>query len=125
MIRTKTNGSMLSLLYKPLCVVLLLLGLFGLIRLRSNVVAVNYDIRNLEEKKTEAIKNMKLLLAERSKYASLEKVAASFESDIRGGEEVSNAAGNNLFGNRVRVIHIKKNKGLQPYRASLDEAARK
>jgi hypothetical protein len=124
MIRTKTNGSMLSLLYRPLCVVLLLLGLFGLIRLRSNVVAVNYDIRNLEEKKTEAISNMKLLLAERSKYASLEKVAASFESDIRGGE-VSNAAGDNLFGNRVRVIHIMKNKGLQPYRASLDEAVRK
>ena len=115
---------MLSLLYRPLCVVLLLLGLFGLIRLRSNVVAINYDIRNLEEKKTEAIKNMKLLLAERSKYASLEKVAASFEDDVRSGE-VSNAAGNNLFGNRVRVIHIKKNKGLQPYRASLDEAVRK
>jgi len=124
MIHTKTNGSMLSLLYKPLCVVLLLLGLFGLIRLRSNVVAVNYDIRNLEEKKTEAIRNMKLLLAERSKYSSLEKVAASFESDIRGGE-VSNASGDNLFGNRVRVIHIMKNKGLQPYRASLDEAVRK
>lgn len=124
MIRTKTNGSMLSLLYKPLCVMLLLLGLFGLIRLRSNVVAVNYDIRNLEEKKTEAIKNMKLLLAERSKYASLEKVAASFENDVRG-REVSNAADNNLFGNRVRVIHIKKNKGLQPYRASLDEVVRK
>lgn len=124
MIRTKTDGSMLSLLYRPLCVVLLLLGLFGLIRLRSNVVAVNYDIRNLEEKKTEAIKNMKLLLAERSKYASLEKVAASFENDVRGGE-VCNAAGDNLFGNRVRVIHIKKNKGLQPYRASLNEAVRK
>ena len=124
MIRTKTDGSMLSLLYRPLCVMFLLLGLFGLILLISIVVAVNYDIRNLEEKKTEAIKNMKLMLAERSKYASLEKVAASFQNDIRGGE-INNTTGDNLFGNRVRVIHIKKDRNLQPYRASFNEAVRK
>lgn len=124
MIRTKTNDSMVSLLYKPLCVVLLLLGLFGLIRLRSNVVAANYDIRNLEEKKTEALKTMKVLLAERSKYASLENIAASFTNDIHGGK-VRVDHGHNLFGNRVRVIHIRKDKGLHTYRVSLKETARK
>ena len=124
MIRTKTDDSMVSLLYKPLCVVLLLLGLFGLIRLRSNVVAMNYDIRNLEEKKTEALKTMKVLLAERSKYASLENIAASFTNDIHGGK-VSSKPGYNLFGNRVRVIHIKKDKGPHTYRVSLKKTGRK
>ena len=125
MIRTKTNSGMVSLLYKPLCILLLLAGLFGLIRLRSTVVAANYDIRNLEEKKTEAIKNMKLLLAERSKYASLEKVAASFQTDTQGKEISTASNDNNLFGNRVRVVHIKKNKGVQPYKASLEKEGRK
>jgi hypothetical protein len=115
---------MVSLLYKPLCVALLLLGLFGLIRLRSNVVAVNYDIRNLEEKKTEALKTMKVLLAERSKYASLENIAASFTNDIHGGK-VGIDPGYNLFGNRVRVIHIKKDNGPHTYRVSLKETVRK
>jgi hypothetical protein len=123
-IRTKTDDSMISLLYRPLCVVLLLLGLFGLIRLRSNVVAVNYDIRNLEEKKTEALTTMKVLLAERSKYASLENIAASFTNDTHGGK-VGIEPGYNPFGNRVRVIHIKKDKGLHTYRVSLKEKGRK
>ncbi len=123
MIHTKTSGGVLSLLYKPLCVALLLLGLFGLVRLRSNVVALHYEIRNLEEKKTEAVKNTKLLLAERAKFASLDKIAAAFQDDR--GEKVVSSAGENLFGNRVRVVHVKRNNGPQPYRASLDETVRK
>lgn len=116
MIRTRTGG-MLSLVYKPLCVFLVILGLFGLVRLRSAVLATNYDIRNLEEKKTEVLNDTKLLLAERSKYASLEKIAASFSET--SGKSGLTTAGENLFGNRVRVIHIRKSTGPQPYKASL------
>lgn len=116
MIRSRSGG-ILSLFLKPLLILLVIVAMFGLVRLRSAVVAVNYEIRNLEEKKAEGLKNMKLLLAERSKYASLENLAASFSEsavNTKGGP-----GGENLFGNRIRVIHIRRGAGPQPYRASL------
>lgn len=117
MIGTKTDTNMLSLLYKPLCVVILLLGLFGLIWLRSNVVTVAYDLRNLEEKKMESLKERNILLAERAKLMSIEKIGASFRGSMH--ESAAVAAGENMFSNRVRVIHIKKDGIPGPYRASL------
>lgn len=117
MIGTKTCDNMLSLLYKPLCVVVLLAGLFGLIWLRSSVVAIAYDLRNLEEKKMDSLTDRKVLLAERAKLMSLEKIDASFRGSYQAGTRL--AAGENMFSNRVRVIHIKKNKTPGTYKASL------
>jgi hypothetical protein len=117
MICAKTDGNMLSLLYKPLCVVILLSGLFGLIWLRSGVVTTAYDLRNLEEKKMESLKETKILLAERAKLMSLEKIDASFRGNVKG--ETRLATGENMFSNRVRVIHIKRNSVPGTYRASL------
>ncbi len=117
MICAKTGGNMLSLLYKPLCVVILLLGLFGLVWLRSGVVTTAYDLRNLEEKKMESLKETKLLLAERAKLMSLEKIDASFRGSMKG--EARLATAENMFSNRVRVIHIKRNSVPGLYRASL------
>ena len=117
MIRTKTNGNVLSLLYKPLCVVILLSGLFGLIWLRSGVVTTAYDLRNIEEKKMASLKDRKILLAERAKLMSLEKIDASFRGRVQGDTRL--AAGENMFSNRVRVIHIKKNNVPGTFRVSL------
>ncbi len=117
MIGTKTDGNMLSLLYKPLCVVILLLGLFGLIWLRSSVVTIAYDLRNLEEKKMDSLKERNILLAERAKLMSIEKIEASFHGGVNEGVRL--ASGENMFSNRVRVIHIKRNHAPAPYRASL------
>ncbi len=118
MMRAKSNSGVLSLVCKPLFILLILVSLFGLVRLRSAVLAVNYDIRNLEEKKTEALKDMKLLMAERSKFASLERIAASFKGD--GLDLKVNSATNNFFGNRVRVIHITRNKGPEAVKTALE-----
>ncbi len=117
MIGAKTYGNMVSLLYKPLCAVILLLCLFGLIWLRSGVVTVAYDLRNLEEKKMESLKERNILLAERAKLMSLEKIGASFRSGTQGNATL--AAGENIFSNRVRVIHVRRNATPGPYRASL------
>lgn len=114
---TKTDSNMLSFLYKPLCVVILLSGLFGLIWLRSGVVTTAYDLRNLEEKKMESLKETKILLAERAKLMSLEKIDASFRGNVKG--ETRLVTGENMFSNRVRVIHIKRNSVPGTYRASL------
>ncbi len=117
MICTKTDSNMLSLLYKPLCVVILLSGLFGLIWLRSGVVTIAYDLRNLEEKKMDSLKDRKILLAERAKLMSLEKIDASFRGNLQA--ETRLAAGDNMFSNRVRVIHIKRNSVPGTYKVSL------
>jgi len=116
MMRTHGRSNVLSLFYKPLFIVFLLVGLFGLIWLRSSVVAIHYDIRSLEEKKMESLKEMKILLAERAKAMSLEKLDVSFRGDIRGEKQY---AGGYIFPDRVKVIHIKRNRGPVPYRASL------
>ncbi|MDA8241313.1 MAG: hypothetical protein M0Z67_13205 [Nitrospiraceae bacterium] len=117
MIGSKTDANMLSLLYKPLCAVILLLGLFGLIWLRSSVVAIAYDLRNLEENKMGSLNDRNILLAERAKLMSIEKIDASFRGSTQ--ENARLAAGENMFSNRVRVIHIKRNTMPGPYRASL------
>ncbi len=117
MIGSKTDANMLSLLYKPLCAVILLLGLFGLIWLRSSVVAIAYDLRNLEENKMGSLNDRNILLAERAKLMSIEKIDASFRGSTQGNAGL--AAGENMFSNRVRVIHIKRNAVPGPYRASL------
>lgn len=118
MMRTKTDSNMLSFLYKPLCVVFLLISLFGLVWLRSGIVATAYELRTLEEKKMSALKDMKMLLAERANHMSLQKMSASFKENTRGNNVYASA--DSFFQNRVRVIHMKKNKGAVPYKASLE-----
>lgn len=122
MMHAKTNSNMLSFVYKPLFVVLMLLGLFSLIWLRSHVVKTAYDLRNLEVKKMEALKDMKMLLAERAKLMSLEKVNASFKGKIQDGTVY---ASNLVFPDRVRVVHIKRNSKTEAYKASLEVKSEK
>jgi hypothetical protein len=121
MMHTKTNGNMLSLFHKPLCIACLLFGLFGLIWLRSSVVAVAYDLRNIEEKKMEVLKDRKALLADRARIMSLGKIDVSFR-DAQGEGKYASAY---IFPDRVRVIHIKRNKGPEPYRASIEIGSKK
>lgn len=118
MMRTKTNQNMLSFLHKPLCMVLLLFSLFGLIWLRSNVASLAYELRSLEEKKTEALKDMKFSLAERAKLMSLEKIDASFKGSIQGDTVYANSG--YVFPDRVRVVHIQQNRRPEALKASLE-----
>lgn len=118
MMRTKINYNMLSLLHKPLCIAFLLFGLFGLVWLRSSIVTVAYELRNLEEEKMDTLKDMKMLLAERAKLMSLEKIDASFRGNIQGDSVYANSG--YVFPDRVRVVHIKRNKRPEPFKASLE-----
>jgi hypothetical protein len=117
MMHTKTNANMLSFFYKPLCIAFLLFGLFGLIWLRSSIVKVAYDLRNLEEKKIAALTDRKALLADRAELMSLGKIDASFRKTDQTGDKY---AGGYIFPDRVRVIHIKRNQGPESYRAALE-----
>jgi hypothetical protein len=118
MMHAKTNSNMLLFFYKPLFAVLMLLGLFSLIWLRSHVVKTAYDLRNLEVKKMEALKDMKMLLAERARLMSLEKVNASFKGKIQAGTVY--ASNNYIFPDRAKVVHIKRNGKTEALKASLE-----
>ncbi len=117
MIRPKENSNMLSLLYKPLLVACLVLGLFGLVWLRARIVAVNYEIHSIEEKKMGALTDMKLLLADRAKLMSLAKIETSVRSTASNERYADNGY---IFPDRIKVVHVKRSKGVTPYNVSLD-----
>lgn len=114
----RTSSDFWSFVYKPLCVVLLLCGLFGLVWLRSSVVSMAYDLRTLEEKRLEGLKDMKILLADRSRFISLANIGPSFQEKDKG--EYKPVSGGFVFPDRVKVIHVKAHKGPEAYKASLE-----
>ncbi|MGB9715277.1 MAG: hypothetical protein ACPL1G_02520 [Thermodesulfovibrionales bacterium] len=96
-------------LLKPLCIVLLLIANFGLIWLKSNVISLEYNISNLEKKKEECLRERKILFAERANLQSFEVINSSLSEDYGF-----------VFPNRVKVIHVKRQKLPQPYSVSME-----
>ena len=110
MIRLGRRKNITSFLFKPLCIVLFLIGQFSLVWLKSNVLTLEYKIGVLEKMKAEHIKERRLLLAEKVGLQSLERLeASSMESDSF------------VFPDRVKVIHVKRQGGSLPHKASLDK----
>ena len=114
----RARNDFLSFIYKPVCIILLLFGLFGLVWLRSSVVAISYNLRTLEEKKTASLKEMKMLLADRAKVISLASIGSSFQG--RGNGAYKHVSSGYVFPDRVKVIHVKKHTGPETYKASLE-----
>jgi hypothetical protein len=120
MMRMKAEGSIASLFYKPLCVMLLLAGLFCLIWLRSSIVSMTYSLRALEEKTMDARKDMKLLLAERANYMAVAKVSASVRESSHILAGVSGPAESGyVMPDRTKVVMVRKNNAAEPRKASL------
>lgn len=117
MIRGK-DGSMLTVLCKPLCIILLVIGLFALVWLRSNIVQSSYEIRKLEESRMESLKNMNVLLAERARLMSLEYIDESLRKNNKNKKIY--AQRRYVFPDRVRVVQVKRSRGAEPYKATLD-----
>lgn len=118
----RSNNDFLDFIYKPLCIVILLFGLFGMVWLRAGVVSISYDLRNLEEKKMEALKNKKMLLAHRSKVISLANISSTLQSRGHGQDngDYKRVSSGYVFPDRVKVIHVKKRTGPGTYKASLE-----
>lgn len=114
----RAHNDFLSFVFKPVCIIILLSGLFGMVWLRSGVVSVSYDLRSLEEKKMESLKEMKTLLAARSRAISLANIGLSFQGlDIGDNKRVSSGY---VFPDRAKVIHVKRRTGPETYKASLE-----
>jgi hypothetical protein len=106
----KCRMNILSCIVKPLLVGLLIFGVFSLVYLRSGFVRLEYGIGDLEKKKMEYLRERKMLLAEKSSLLSFEKLEASY-SDNEGF----------ILPDRVKVIHLSKEKRYLPYKASLEK----
>jgi hypothetical protein len=110
MIRTGSKGNMVFFIVKTICVVLLMFSLFGLVWLKSNVVSLEYKISILEKKKEDHLKDRRILLAKKAGLQSFE----TLQSSLRENQGF-------VFPDRVRVIHVKRQKGSLPYKASLEK----
>ncbi len=98
-----------SIILRPLLIVLLLVGVFGLVYLRSSVMTLEYSLGDLEKTRRNYLREGKMLLAEKTSLLSFERVEASL-SRSRGF----------VLPARIRVIHVKNRKETLPYNASLE-----
>lgn len=87
-----------------------LIGVFGLVYLRSSIVHVEYSLGELERKKAECMRDRKLLLAEKTSLLSF----ARFESP----EHEENGF---ILPDRIKVVHIGKNMRSLPRQAALKQ----
>jgi len=92
----------------PLAVGLLLFGIFSIVWLRSSVRTVEYSIAQLDNKRMETLKERKMLMAEKASLLSIQNVKNT--SDGKLGL---------VFPDRVKVIYVKREGGVTPYKASL------
>jgi hypothetical protein len=105
----KNPGNILSFFIKPLLVAVIISGIFGLVYLRSGFLQLEYNLSDLEKKKMQCLRERKMLLAERTSLLSF----AKFEGSRHGTEGF-------VLPERVKVIHSSKQKGVQPYKTSLE-----
>jgi len=109
MIRTGSGRNMLTFIFNLLFVAILIGGVFSLVYLKSSVMKLEYTLGDLEKTKMNYLRERKTLLAEKTRLLSVEK----FEASLDGNP-------NFVFPDRIRVIHLKKQKGYLPHKASLE-----
>jgi hypothetical protein len=98
-----------SIILRPLLIALLIVGVFGLVYLRSSVMTLEYSLGDLEKTRRNYLRERKMLLAEKTSLLSFERVEAS----------LSRSHGF-VLPDRIRVIHVKNRKETLPYNASLE-----
>jgi hypothetical protein len=108
----KSGINLLLFLCKPLLIAFLIVGVFGLVYLRSSFVKLEYSLGDLEKKKMNCLKERKMLLAEKTKLLSYAKLEAS----------PSDGEGFSLPDRRMKVVYLTKQKNTLPYKASLERS---
>ena len=102
------NGSdVLSYLFKGLACLVVIIGFFGLIWLRSSVISVEYELGALQEEHWGVLRERMQLMADRAALFSDEEVGTVAVSKL--GME---------FPDRTKVFYVKRDRGNIPYEAS-------
>ena len=110
MIHTGKDNLLFPGILKLFIVVLLMLGMFGIVYLRSSVMKIEYTIGELEKTKMNYLKERKMLIAEKTSLLSYEKIEASLNSN----QEF-------ILPDRIMVIHVKKEERGSPYKTAVVE----
>lgn len=117
--RRSKKGGMFSWAYKPLCFAVVLFGLFSLVWLRSSVTTAEYSIRDLEDRRTSALKEQKTLMAERSKLMAIANIDLPGQGQTQGDRKLVSTG--YVFPDRVKVINVTMTKGPEAYKASFSK----
>lgn len=106
----RRSVNILAFILKPLLIAFLIFAVFGLVYLRSSFVKLEYSLGDLEKKKTDCMRERKMLIAERTSLLSF----AKFESSRNELDQF-------VLPDRVKVIHVDRQRGRLPYKVSLDK----
>ncbi|KPK45547.1 MAG: hypothetical protein AMK74_03075 [Nitrospira bacterium SM23_35] len=106
----KTRMSLAMLVLRPVMVILLFAGVFGLVYLRSNVTKLEYSLGELEKKKVHCLRDRKMLFAEKTSQLSFARLESS--ADDRDGF---------VLPDRLQVVHVSKDTRSLPRLASLKQ----
>lgn len=106
MIRKRRNKLVGAL--KPLSLIVLLFSLFAVVWVSSNVVSVEYRLTELEKKRTDLMREKKLISAERARLLSIERF-----------EHVAQNA--YIIPDRVQVVYVKQGRDGDAYKASFPQ----
>lgn len=106
----RRNMNILSFILKPLVMIFMVFVVFGLVYLRSSFVKLEYTLGDLEKKRTDCLKERKMLIAERTSLLSF----AKFESSHNELEQF-------VLPDRIKVIHVDRQKRQLPYKVSLEK----
>lgn len=98
-------------LLKPVSLLMLLFMIFGIVWLRSSVVSLEYSLSNLDKKKSELMKERKVLAAEQANLLYIGRL----QSVASNGTVFE-------FPDRVRVVYVKESGKSDIYKASLTVA---
>jgi hypothetical protein len=101
--------SIVSFIFKPLLIIMLITGVFSLVYLRSSVLKLEYSLAELEKKKAECLKERKMLLAQKTSLLSFGKL-----------ETTLNKTQGFVIPDRIKVIHINKAQRVLPHKTSLE-----
>ena len=105
----KRKHRVLSSIFRFFLVVFLIAGVFGLVYLRSNYLKLEYCLGDLDKKRISALRERKMLIAEKTSLLSFAKL----ETPQAGADGF-------VLPDRIKVIHVDKQKKHMPYKASLE-----
>jgi hypothetical protein len=111
MIRAGVSGNKYLFIFKFLLIILLIISVFCLVYIRSGVLKLEYSLGELEKAKMERLKERKSLIAKKTSLISFKKLETSLNKDNPF-----------VLPDRIKVIHIDKQKRYMPYKTSLERS---
>jgi hypothetical protein len=106
----KTRTNLVTFLLKPFLIAMLLVGVFGLVYLRSNFMELEYSLGELEKKKMQCLRDRKMLFAEKTSQLSFARLESS-ANDQEGF----------ILPDRLKVVHISRQTRSLPQQVSLKQ----